>query len=209
MAEKPTIVIYRKLDTEDFTKALAEPDSKTEIGSGAAMTAAVSASYLHRAAATLLAEKPEDERLVYLERNTEILRAYMVRLIDEDVKCRGPLRRAIKEGDARKIEAARQAGVAIAQEIVYMMGQGLDFSDELAGQVKGWTGSFLAESAELAISAVRACMHYILAMSSQSEDDTYRFVIQRENEVTLGQLQTRFESILVKTGSVLPRAKPE
>ena len=199
MADKPTIVIYRKLDAEGFTKALAEPDSKTEVGSGAAMTAAVSAAYLHRAAAMLLAERPEDERLVYIERNSEILRSYMVRLIDEDVKCRGPLRRALKEGDERKIEAARQAGVAIAQEIVYMMGQGLDFGVELAAQAEGWTASLLAESAELAMGAVRASMRYILTMSRMSEDDTYRYVIRRENEMTLEQLQAKYDTILAKT----------
>ena len=72
------------------------------------MTAAEAAAFLQRAASLLSAKEPGDERLEYLVRNCGILREYMVRLIDEDVKCRGPLRRALKEGDERTIEAARQ-----------------------------------------------------------------------------------------------------
>ena len=43
MAEKLSIEIFRRKDAEDFTKSLADPESRTAVGSGAAMTAAVSA----------------------------------------------------------------------------------------------------------------------------------------------------------------------
>ena len=59
----------------------------------------------------------------YILRNGEILRSYMVHLIDEDVKSRGPLNRALKEGEPRAIEAARQPASAIPAEIVNMMGK--------------------------------------------------------------------------------------
>ena len=42
MAEKLTIEIFRRKDTDEFTKALADPESRTAVGSGAAMTAAAS-----------------------------------------------------------------------------------------------------------------------------------------------------------------------
>ena len=46
MAESIQIEIFRKKDAEDFTKALADPESRAQTGSGAAMTAAVSAARL-------------------------------------------------------------------------------------------------------------------------------------------------------------------
>ena len=75
MAEKLTIEIFRKKDAEDFTKALSEPESRTAVGSGAAMTAAAAAAFLHRAAALCAQEQGEDERLNWLVRNSEPLRS--------------------------------------------------------------------------------------------------------------------------------------
>ena len=199
MADKPTIEIFRRKDAEDFTKALSDPESRTAVGSGAAMTAAVAAAYLRRAAALTAAELPENERAQYIERNSGILREYMVRLIDEDVKCRGPLRRAIKENDARAIEAAHQPAVAITQEIVCMMTQCLNLADELAGLAAGEGRTYIAAAAEQAMGAIRAAIHYTVAMSRECEDETYRFVIRRENEMTLEQYVPVYESILQKT----------
>ena len=113
MAESIKIEIFRKKDAEDFTKALADPDSRAQTGSGAAMTAAVASALLERAAKLTREELPEHERVNYIVRNAEILRNYMVNLIDEDVKARGPYRRAIKEGDPRKIEAATHTAGAV------------------------------------------------------------------------------------------------
>ena len=47
--------------------------------------------------------------------------------------------------------------------------------------------------------AIRAAIHYTVAMSRECEDETYRFVIRRENEMTLEQYVPVYESILQKT----------
>lgn len=198
MAEKLTIEIFRRKDAEDFTKALSDPESRTAVGSGAAMTAAIAAAYLHRASALCAAEKPEDERLAWLVRNSETLRTYMVQLIDEDVKCRGPLRRARKEGDARAIEAAHQPAVAIANEIVNMMGQCLELLKELKASAQGEALTFVKAAAELALSAIRASMHFCIDMSLECGDETYRYVTRRENELTLAQCMAVYEEILAE-----------
>ena len=49
MAEPFKIEIYRKKDCEDFTKALADPETRLETGGGAAMTAATAAALMERA----------------------------------------------------------------------------------------------------------------------------------------------------------------
>ena len=197
--KKPTIEIFRRKDAEEFTKALSDPESRAEFGSAAAMTAAEAAAFLQRAASMLAKREPGDERLEYLVRNCGILREYMVKLIDEDVKCRGPLRRALKEGAERTIEAARQPAVAIAQEIIAMMQQALSFADEMADKAGAEEKTWLAAACELAMGAVRCCRHYIVDMSLLSTDETYRFVIHRENEITLNQCAEVYARVLEKT----------
>ena len=198
MAEKLSIEIFRRKDAEDFTKALADPESRAAVGSGAAMTAALAAAYLHRAAALCAKDKAEDERLEWLLRNSETLRSYMVKLIDEDVKCRGPLRRALSEGDPRKIEAAHQPAAAIANEIVNMMTQCLELLAELKASADGEAKVYVRAAAELAMGAIRACMHYTAAMSLGCGDETWRYIVRRENELTLEQYLKVYEAVLAE-----------
>ena len=154
------------------------------------MTAALAVSLLERAAALSVKALPENERADYIFRNAEILRTYMVHLIDEDVKCRGPLRRALKEGDERKIEATRQPAVAIPGEIINMMNQALELSRELVPLCPKDALHYLGESAELSMAAIRSARMFIIDMSDKCSDDTYRYVIRRENEITLKACET-------------------
>ena len=198
MAESIKIEIFRKKDAEDFTKALADPDSRAQTGSGAAMTAAVASALLERAARLTEARTPDNERVKYLVRNGEILRAYMVNLIDEDVKAHGPYRRAIKEGDERKIEAATQVAGAVCSEIVCMMAKALELLEELSGLCPREASHYVGESAELAFSAVRACMSTCIYWGDMSCEDTRRYVIRRENELQLEEIRPIYERILEK-----------
>ncbi len=198
MAEGLKIEIFRMKNAEEFTSALADPDCRMETGSGAAMTAAVSAALLHRAAALALEACPDSERADYLERNTEIIRKYMVHLIDEDVKARGPLSRALKEGGEREIEAARQPAVAICGEIVNMMNQSIALAEELVSLCPKAAAHYVGESVELALAAVKAARMYIVDLSDYCSDDTYRFVIRRENEITLEQCTKTAEAVLAR-----------
>lgn len=200
MAEKITIEIFRKKLPDELTKALAEPDSRTDIGSGAALSAATAAAYMTRAAALTAEEKGNTEQLDYFCRNGEILRAYMIHLIDEDVKSRGPLRKAMKEGDPRTIDAARQPAAAIANEIINMMNQLLELLTQLADICSGEAKRFIAASADLAMGAVRASMRYVLDLGAKNSDETYRYIVKRENEITLDTCRQSYEKILEKVG---------
>lgn len=185
MAEGIKIEIFKLKNADELTKSLADPESRLDTGSGAAMTAALAMSLLERAAALTVKTLPDNERADYIFRNAEILRTYMVHLIDEDVKSRGPLRKALKEGDDRKIEATRQPAVAIPSEVINMMGQALELAKELAALCPKDALHYLGESAELSMAAIRSARMFILDMSDKCSDDTYRFVIRRENEITL------------------------
>lgn len=185
MAEGIKIEIFKLKNADELTKSLADPESRLDTGSGAAMTAALAMALLERASAITVKALPDNKRADYILRNAEILRTYMVHLIDEDVKSRGPLRKALKEGDERKIEATRQPAVSIPGEIINMMGQALKLSRELAALCPKEALHYLGESAELSMAAIRSARMFIIDMSDKCSDDTYRFVIRRENEITL------------------------
>jgi len=185
MAEGIKIEIFKLKNADELTKSLADPESRLETGSGAAMTAALAMSLLERAAAVTVKALPENERVDYIFRNAEILRTYMVHLIDENVKSRGPLRKALKEGDERKIEAARQPAVAIPGEVINMMSQALELTKEFTALCPKDALHYLGESAELSMSAIHSARMFILDMSDKCSDDTYRYIVRRENEITL------------------------
>lgn len=198
MAEKLIIDIYKNKNPEELTKLLADKDSRLEAGSAAAMTAASAAALFARAAAFTAEEVKNDARLDYIIRNSEIIRSYMVYLIDEDVKSRNPLRKALKEGSAQEIEAARQPAVCIAAEIINMMGQCLELMQELCTICPSEALHYLGEAAHLAMGAIRSCRVYILNMADKCSDETYRFVTRRENELSLEKFSKFYETITVK-----------
>lgn len=198
MAEKIVIEIYKTKTPDELTKLIADPDSRLETGSGSAVTAAIAAALLERAAVLTGKTAEDSERVAYIVKNSEIIRNYMIHLIDEDAKSRGPLKRAMKEGGPREIEAARQPAVAICSEIVNMMGNCLEFALELKELCPEDAKHYLAESAETAMGASKSAVHYILDMSSKCSDETYKFVTRRENEITLEQHMKLYKAILEK-----------
>ena len=186
MDEKKLVIdIFRTKTADDFTKAIADPDGKLETGSAAADAAAIAAALVCRAAKLTAKTLENNDRVDYIARNSDIIRSYMVHLIDEDVKCRGPLRMAKKEGDARKIEACRQTSLSICTEIINMMSQLIDMANELSAACPADALYYAAEGTELALTAVKITRLYIVSVASQSPDETYRYVTRRENELTL------------------------
>ena len=181
MDEKKLVIdIFKTKTADEFTKAVADPDGKLETGSAAADAAAIAAALVCRAAKLTAKIVEGNDRVDYIARNSDIIRSYMVHLIDEDVKCRGPLRMAKKEGDARKIEACRQTALSIN-----MMSQLIDMAKELSAICPAGALCYAAEGTELALAAVKVARMYIVSVASQSPDETYRYVTRRENELTL------------------------
>ena len=194
MADKIVIEVYKTKNTDELTKLLADPDSRLETGSGAAMTASVAAALLCRAAKQSQAAVG-GERLEYIVRNAEIIRGYMAHLIDEDVKCRGPLRRAMQEGGEQEIEAARHPAVSICEEIINMMAQTLDMLLEISSLCPEAARHYVHSAADLAMGAIRAAMRYVLDMAGKCTEETYCFVTRRENEMTLERCTSIHEQI--------------
>lgn len=188
MAEKIIIEVFKTKTCDELSKSIARPDCRAEAGSAAAASASMAAALLCRASESAV----DFEGLDYVKRNAEILRSYMVHLIDEDVKSRVALRKALKEGNAHEIEAARHPASAVCAEIVNMQIKML----ELALQLKGHTeGHLLTECAALSVGAARCAAAYILDMSSKCADETYRYICRRENEMLLNELEQLAEKL--------------
>lgn len=199
MADKIVINIFRKKTIEEFTECLAKQDSKLETGSASAAVGALSAAVLKRCADRIQADRC-NERVEYISRNSEIIRNYMNYLIDEDVKCRAPINKAYAEGDQRKIEACVQPACAINSEIVNMMGSLLELGLELKSFIGEEQRHYLIESAEFAMSAIRASITFIYDMTKLCSDETYIYVTKRENEVMYQNALEKYRAITTDSG---------
>ena len=196
MDNKVLIKVYRQENLEQFTADFVEEDSRLEAGSLAAGTAAYSCCLLERAAKAALKSDSSNERIGYICRNAGIARNYMVHLVDEDVKCKAPLRKALKEGGQREIEACRQPASAICNEIINVLGQVLEFALELVPFCPESEHHTLHECAHLAMGAVRTAMSYVVDMSEYMSDETMKYVVKRENEITLDRYTKIYSEIL-------------
>ena len=194
--KKFIIEIFRKKDAEELTAALADPSGKLEIGSAAALCGAEACAMALRGARIAAEQTGEDERMSYLMRNLEKLRSYFVYLIDEDVKGRNILRRAMKEGDPQKVEAAREPAAAISDEVICQSINMLELVEELCARNVKESAVYLGSAAELALGAIRSARLCVLSLAQGSCDETYRFVVRRENELRLAELQPRVDRIL-------------
>ncbi len=202
MAEKFIIETYKTKNSDEFTKLIANPDSKLDTGSAAALNMAVAAAFLSRAAAICVKEGKSGERIDYIVKNAETFRNYMVYLIDEDVKCKNPLRQAIKRGEEKNFEACRRPAVSICEEIVNMESCGLDLARELAGYCSAEGKIYIEQFLYTSLAAVKTAMSYILSLSSKSTDETYRYVTRRENEMTMERFEKTSDKIFEKLAEI-------
>jgi len=196
MAVKFKIEIFREKNQNDLTLAFAEENSLLEAGSSAASVAAMAAAFLLRACSRADGSKMASERLEYIKRNGEILRNYMVNLVDEDVKSRAPLRRALKEENATATEASMMPAIAIPEEISGMMMKNLEFLQELLPVVDKHGLQYIGTSAELAVASVRIVQPYLAEAADRLTDDITRYVVRKENLVTLGECEEKYSEII-------------
>lgn len=199
--KKFIIEVFRKKDADALTSALAETEGKLALGSAAALTAADACAMALRAAR--LSEGLSEERRDYLTRNLETLRGYMVYLIDEDVKGGNILRRALKEGDPQKIDAARQPASAISNEVINQVCNLMELADELSAVCTPDTAPYLGAAVQMALAALQSARLFAIRMASQSSDETYRFIARRENEITLENLQPTVDRVLQRVEEAL------
>ena len=167
MDEKKLVIdIFKTKTADEFTKAVADPDGKLETGSAAADAAAIAAALVCRAAKLTAKIVEGNDRVDYIARNSDIIRSYMVHLIDDT------------HNDLEYIQG-------ICAEIINMMSQLIDMAKELSAICPAGALCYAAEGTELALTAVKITRMYIISVASQSPDETYRYVTRRENELTL------------------------
>ena len=185
------IKIYKKENIEEFTSDFLDCDSKLDTGSINAAAGALCATLFKRAADSL----GDGERNDYLKRNSEILRTYFIHLIDDDVKARKGYLKEIKGGNEDNIEASRHPACTINEEVISMLYQMLELIDESLLLVDKNYIHYLKESADIAIGTIRSAVNWLVDFTSYSIDDTYRYVVKRENEITLLECEKLWKKI--------------
>ena len=178
------IKVYKKMSFEDLSSEFVS-SRRLETGSLNALTAACAASLFKRAVDSV----GDGEREEYLKRNAEILRTYMIHLIDDDVKARAGLEKEKKTGTPERLEAAVHPACSINEEIINMMHQMLELCVESLEIVPQNKIHFIQEAAELAMGAVRSSRIWILNLVESCCDETYKYVVRRENEITLSECE--------------------
>lgn len=182
------IKVYSQDSLNNFAEGFAA-DEKLETGSINAATAAFAASLLERAA--LYA--PESEKKEYILRNAGILRNYFVHMIDDDLKARRDYLKLLPDGDALKIEAAIHPACTINEEIISMTDQMLQLGLELKELIPVDKQHYLKEMADLAYGTVKSCISWLVGFTQQSCDETYKFVVRRENELNLEAIKEEYD----------------
>lgn len=182
------IKIYSQESIENFAEGFAS-NEKLETGSINAAACALAASLLERA--SLFA--PESEKKDYILRNAGILRNYFVHLIDDDLKARRDYMKLLPEGDDLKIEAAIHPACTINEEIISMCDQMLHLGIELKELIPVDKQHYLKEMAELAYGTVKSCISWLISFTQQSSDETYKFVVKRENELNLEAIKAEYD----------------
>ncbi len=76
-----------------------------------------------------------------------------------------------------------------------MNGKCLELAEEMAAFCDETTAHYLHECTKLVLASSEICISYCLKMSTMSADDTYRYVIRRENELNLQAMQEIAERI--------------
>ena len=185
------IKIYKKENIEEFTSDFLAENSKLDTGSINAFSASLSATLFEKAVNTL----GEGERNEYLKRNSEILKNYFIHLIDDDLKARRGYLKELKEGNPDLIEAAMHPACTVNEEIINMLSQMLELINESCSLVDRQYLHYLKESSDIAIGVIRSSIDWLLNLTSNSIDDTYKFVVRRENEITLGKCEELWKTI--------------
>lgn len=186
------IKVYKKMCIESFFEEFCSDDSKLDTGSLNAVSAACACSLFERAVKSL----PDSERAVWLKRNSAILRNYMVHMVDDDVKARAGLNKERKAGIPENIEAAIHPACTINEEIINMLHQMLELSLECCALVEEENKHYLREAAQLAIGTINSCIDWLLDLTKECSDETYKFVVRRENEITLSDCEELCRKIL-------------
>lgn len=182
------IHLYKNDNLDSFSKSFFEED-KLETGSFNAMTCAMASSLMEKVAKNSAVSEDQE----YILRNSEILRSYFIHLVDDDLKARAGYNKELLKGDKINIEASIHTAVSVNEEIISMSNQMLELGLKLKAICPDECLHYLKEMAHLTVGAVKSSIDWILNITSSCSDETYKFVVRRENELNLQEIISLYE----------------
>ncbi len=188
----------------DFTRELASGDAVPGGGGAAALTGALAASLGSMVCALSEGKKSCAEHADYIAeaaKRLELIRGYMLRLIDEDGAAFQPLKKYLslsKDDPERKkhMDSALRVACHIPTEVMYTAGEAAEILAELAEKGVRGAISDVGVGLHMCRAAMRASELNILINAAGMEDDVFAMTLRRECELVFEKYDPIIDSAL-------------
>ena len=181
----------------EFTEKLAAADGKPEVGTAAALVAAL-APALGSLAAALAELDPEGEHKELITEFNE-MRKYMLKQVDDMPRSRAPLMKRIAEqADGLQLESAARVACGIPNEVVYLMCRCMELLAELKALVRAEDQYTVRAATYLCLAVINVMRGQIDFYATYMEDDSFRYVVKREAELNLQNHEETINQLLAE-----------
>ena len=177
------IEVFANKTVKNYTKSLADKDSKLGLGSVAAEAAANSAALALRA---IHMTGSEDEAVKKAAENIEQLRTYFLFLIDEENKAKLPLEKRLASGAPEaEIEGGYRTACAIVSEVLYTEVRLMELFAAVADKLCPCAASVAAASVYFGKTALECARLLLTLYSTKMNEDIYARTTRREPEIAI------------------------
>ena len=206
MSEKINIAdlkmeVFADKTVKNYTKSLADAESKLGLGSAAAEAAANSAALALRAIGMT---GSEDDALKKAAENVEQLRTYFLFLIDEENKAKLPLEKRLASGapDA-EIEGGYRTACAIVSEVMYTEIRLMEIFNDVADKLCPCAASVAAGSVYFGKTALECARLLLTVYASKMNEDIYARTTRREPEIAIENSADMMNGMIKKFEALL------
>lgn len=198
MAEKINVGAIKQFafsgkTVKDFSIELASVDSKLATGSVAAALGGMAAASLLRAV-----RKTASEELQKSADELELLRKYLIFLIDEEVKAKEPLESRLKDGvaDEAEIEGGYRTACVILSEQLYTLVKLIDIAETVADKLCPCAAVEAAAAMYYVRTAFEGIRLQLAYYSTKMIEPVFARTTKREPEIVIGDNSTRLDALI-------------
>lgn len=179
-----------------YNEAIADTESKLTLGSIAALTAADAAAMAMKA---VRLTGSEDADMKKAETDLETLRAYFVKIIDEENKARKPLEKRIEENAPEKeIECGYLTACIMIDEVLYSSIQMMEVLDRVADKICPCVALYAAAAVRYARTAMESVRLIHRMYGARISDEVCAHTLTREPEIAIAGNTELAEKLIAK-----------
>lgn len=180
-----------------FAEELANAESTLRLGSIAALTAAEAAAMAMKA--VRLTGCDDDADLKKAETDLETLRAYFVKIIDEENKARKPLEKRIDENASEpELEGGYLTACIMIDEVLYSSIHMMEALDRVADKICSCGAIYAAAAVRYARTAMESVRMMHKAYGARIKEPVCAHTVSREPEIAIAGNTELAEKLIVK-----------